>query len=119
MRAAKVDGTHKEVVEALRAEGVFVFQTHTVGRGFPDLVLAHPKSRRWYLAEVKTAKGKVNEKQKDFRHKANAPILVLTSKTDAVTWAKSVRHEPKNAVELFDMLDGHQGGPLLRVERKG
>lgn len=111
MRAAKVDGTHKEVVEALRAEGVFVFSLHTVGRGCPDLLLAHPKNRRWYVAEVKNGRlmgWKLNDKQKEFRNQANAPVLILTCASDATTWAKNVSHgtEFKDAVEVFDYLDG-------------
>lgn len=93
MRAAKVDGTHKEVVEALRSEGVFVFSLHTVGKGCPDLLLSH--HRRWFVAEVKNGRlmgWKLNDKQKEFRNKANAPVLILTSATDAVTWAKSISH---------------------------
>jgi hypothetical protein len=119
MRAAKVDGTHKEVVEALRGEGVFVFSLHTVGRGCPDLLLSHPKTRRWYLAEVKNGKlmgWKLNDKQKEFRNRATAPVMVLTSATDAVTWAKNVARET-SAVELFDSLD--QGGLMYQKERKG
>lgn len=110
MRAAKVDGTHREVVEALRAEGVFVFSLHTVGRGCPDLLLAHPKTRRWYVAEVKNGRlmgWKLTDKQKEFRAMAPAQVLVLTCASDAVTWARNVQRgaKPKNAAELFDALE--------------
>lgn len=88
----RVDKTQKEIVEALRRCGVFVFPLHTVGKGCPDLLLAHPKDRRWYLAEVKNGKGwKLTPAQRRFRAEANAPVLILTSAVDATTWAKNVR----------------------------
>ena len=39
-RAAKVDGNHGEVVEALRKAGIAVRSMAMVGQGFPDLLCA-------------------------------------------------------------------------------
>lgn len=92
----KADGNQAEIVSALRQCGVFVFDLHQVGRGCPDLLLAHPRNRRWYMAEVKNGKlmgWKLNDKQKEFRDRAKAHVLILTSVTEAVTWANTVTRE--------------------------
>lgn len=39
-RAAKVDGNHSEVVDALRRAGIAVRSMAGVGQGFPDLLCA-------------------------------------------------------------------------------
>lgn len=38
-RAAKVDLNQKQIVRELRALGFSVRHTHTIGQGFPDLVI--------------------------------------------------------------------------------
>lgn len=91
----KSDSNQKDIVDALRRMGCFVFSLHAVGKGCPDLLLAHPKTRRWYLAECKNPKyykyeakthPSTYKAQKEFREKALAPVLLLTSPQDAVTW---------------------------------
>jgi Holliday junction resolvase len=37
-RAAKVDGNHGEIVDGLRAHGVWVRSTAALGNGFPDAI---------------------------------------------------------------------------------
>jgi hypothetical protein len=41
MKAAKADSNQKEIVQYFRKMGVDVFHTHTVGGGFPDVVLGY------------------------------------------------------------------------------
>jgi hypothetical protein len=53
-RAARVDGNQSEIVAALRAVGASVTPTHTIGGGFPDLVVGFRK--RSILLEVKDPK---------------------------------------------------------------
>lgn len=50
-RRAKVDGNHKQIVEALRAAGWYVKDVSRAGDGFVDLVAA--KGGRLELIEVK------------------------------------------------------------------
>lgn len=79
MRAAKIDTTHAAVREALRNCGALVFDTSSVGRGFPDLVV------QWRgqvtLIEVKTPKGKLTKAQVLFG--LTWPVTVLRSEADA------------------------------------
>ena len=50
-RAAASDGNQPEIVKALRAVGASVAPCHTVGQGFPDLVVAYRGET--FLLEVK------------------------------------------------------------------
>lgn len=50
-RAAKVDRNQAEIVKALRQAGATVAPSHTMGQGFPDLVVGY--RGRTYLIEVK------------------------------------------------------------------
>jgi hypothetical protein len=89
--------------------GCFVFSLHAVGRGCPDLLVSY--RRRWWVIEVKNGDRlgwKLTDAQKKFRALADASIPVLTSVTDAVTWAKNVRYETNShvALDVFDQLDG-------------
>lgn len=88
----RVDSTQRSIVEALRRCGVFVFPAHTMGRGFPDLVLVHPRTRTVHLAEVKNGPmgWKLTPAQRKFRALCPAPVVVLTSPQEAVTWAGTV-----------------------------
>lgn len=103
----KSDANQKDIVDALRRMGCFVFSLHTVGKGAPDLLVAC--KGRWHLVEVKNGDRlgwKLTDAQKKFRALAGAPIPVLTSVTDAVTWAKNVSHgTPQTMVEAMDQLD--------------
>ena len=53
MTARRADANQSEIVAALRALGCYVFDTHEVGRGFPDLFVAH--GERSWLVEVKSS----------------------------------------------------------------
>jgi hypothetical protein len=50
-RAAKIDANQPAIVAALRKIGCTVAITSTIGKGFPDLVVA--RNRRNWLIEVK------------------------------------------------------------------
>ena len=50
--AKKVDANHSLVVKTLREMGCSVFDTSSVGRGFPDLVVS--RKRATTLVEVKS-----------------------------------------------------------------
>lgn len=106
----RVDETQREIIEALRKCGVFVFPLHTVGKGCPDLLLA--AGGRWFLAECKNGerKWKLTEDQKRFREKARAPILILTSATDAITWAANWHGTPGSL--------GYSGGLEVAIRRE-
>ena len=60
-RAAKIDANQPDIVAALRAAGASVEPLHAVGKGVPDLLVAHRGTN--YLIEVKDG-GKVPSARK-------------------------------------------------------
>ena len=69
-RAAKVDGNHAAVVDALRAAGCFVQSLAAVGGGCPDILAG--KYGVWHLIEIKDAGGRLTPQQKSW-HAAALP----------------------------------------------
>lgn len=47
----KTDRNHKEIIDKCRTLGLSVFSTHTIGKGFPDIVVGYKKKN--YLIEIK------------------------------------------------------------------
>jgi len=90
MRNAKIDRTHRDVVQALRACGYGVQSLATVGKGCPDLLVS--ARGRWYVLEVKAEKGKVRDLQATWHGQHCAPVHVVRSAEDAVN-AISVREQ--------------------------
>ena len=60
----KTDLNQKEIVQGLRALGYSVRPTHTLGHGFPDLVVG--KQGKNLLVEVKRAGEGLTPDEKDF-----------------------------------------------------
>lgn len=60
-RQGKVDGTHREVVEAFRAAGCSVQSLASVGDGCPDILVGDGGRNR--LVEVKRPKGPIYDSQ--------------------------------------------------------
>ena len=82
MRNAKIDRTHAEVVQALRACGYGVQSLATVGKGCPDLLVS--AKGRWYVLEVKAEKGKVRELQATWHGQHCAQVHVVRTPEEAV-----------------------------------
>lgn len=78
-RAARIDGTHAEVVETLRKCGWTVHDTSRLGGGFPDVVASRAGIVR--LVEIKTAKGKLRPLQVQFA--SQHPVIVVRGAEDA------------------------------------
>jgi Holliday junction resolvase len=84
---ARVDSNQKEIVAALRKCGYSVYCTHTVGKGFPDLVIG--AKNRNFLFEVKDGKKtksqkKLTEKENDFFQSWNGQVSIIESVEDAL-----------------------------------
>ena len=77
-RAAKRDICEREIIDALEAHGVSVTQLSQ--EGVPDLLCSY--KGRWFLVEVKSAKGKLTEEQADFMSKHDAWVSVARTKGD-------------------------------------
>ena len=56
MRAKKVDVMQSQVIQWYRDAGYFVFDTHDLGKGFPDLLVVKPVSTFTFMVEVKSSK---------------------------------------------------------------
>lgn len=52
-RRGRVDDNQREIVDALRSAGAAVAVTSSLGKGFPDIVFAHPRLAGAQLAEIK------------------------------------------------------------------
>jgi hypothetical protein len=86
-RAAKVDANQVEIVKALRLVGAKVVPTHTVGQGFPDLVVGF--RGRNILLEVKDSsqplsKRRLTADQKVFHDEWSGEIHVVESAEQAI-----------------------------------
>ena len=90
--AAKVDGTQKAVVEALRAYGWTVVSLSRMGGGVPDLLIA--KDGRTVLVEVKTKKGKLRFAQEAFLATWPGSWSILRSVQDVQDFDENVRNLP-------------------------
>lgn len=90
-RAARIDGTHREIVNALERMGATVVPLHTVGNGCPDIAVSVGK--HWHMIEIKNGKlvgWKLTDAQKQFRLKHSAPVHILDSVDTAVAWLKQI-----------------------------
>lgn len=63
-RAAKSDGNQKQIVRELRTLGFTVRHTHTIGQGFPDLVVG--RNGITLLVEVKRDGEKLTPQEREF-----------------------------------------------------
>jgi Holliday junction resolvase len=87
-RAAKVDGNHREVVQALKAAGCTVLSLAGLGqRGVPDLLVA--RAGKLFLIEVKD--GTAAKRQQQLRAdqeawaaKWNGPVYLVKSVDGAI-----------------------------------
>lgn len=87
--AKKVDGTHKEIVDGLRAVGVQVQSLADLGRGVPDILCSW--RGRWWVAELKDGSKPpsaraLTEAEKAWHDKfgRNAPVHIWNSLEEAL-----------------------------------
>jgi hypothetical protein len=81
------DGNQAEIVAALRAVGVWVWDTHELGFGFPDLVTWRDDSEgggTYRLIEVKTPTGRLTDWEKAFIANCPGAVYVVRSVDDAL-----------------------------------
>jgi ribosomal protein S6 len=104
VRAARTDANQKDVTDALERAGCEVDDTHRLGGGFADLVVEDP-SGYWWLVEVKSAKGKLNERERQWhdKHRRATRLIVVHSAEDALRqmgldgsfWQETLHATPK------------------------
>lgn len=87
MRACRTDANQVEIVKALRKAGCTVAHTHTIGDGFPDLVVGHNGIN--HLLEVKDgskspSKRELTQDEKKFHIEWRGVVNVVYSVDDAL-----------------------------------
>lgn len=80
-RAARVDASQPEIVDALRRCGWEWLDTTRVGCGFPDGIAWKPGKTR--LVEIKTATGKLTPDQEKF-HQRVTDVKIIRSVEEAL-----------------------------------
>jgi Holliday junction resolvase len=82
LRFAKTDANQKSIVDALRAAGISVQSTATIGKGFPDLIAA--KGDQCWLIEVKMPTGKLTPDQQRFLSEWKGTVHIARTVEDAL-----------------------------------
>lgn len=83
----RTDANQREIVAALRAVGVWVWDTHELGFGFPDLVTWREDSEgggTYRLIEVKTPTGRLTDWEKAFIAGCPGEVHIVRTVDDAL-----------------------------------
>tara|TARA_R100000808_G_scaffold780_4_gene3799 strand:- start:23314 stop:23646 length:333 start_codon:yes stop_codon:yes gene_type:complete len=88
--AKRVDKNHKELVAALRKiPGVSVFSLADLGKGVPDICIGYRSFN--ILAEIKSAKGKLNPLQTEWHFTwTGTPVVILRDTDDIAELIKTL-----------------------------
>jgi len=81
-RAARVDRTQTEIVDALRKVGAFVFDCTRLGGGFPDLFVAFRGEA--FLLECKAPGGRLTRPEERFALSCPLKVHVVRTPDDAL-----------------------------------
>lgn len=92
-RAAKVDASQAEIVEALRKMGCTVQSLAKVGDGCPDLLVGYMYAN--ILMEVKepAVKGKLRRSQADWHKKWQGVVGVVQTPEEAIQLVRAITDE--------------------------
>lgn len=89
MLARRVDANQAEIVGALRRLGCSVLDLSRAGRGCPDALVGYGGLS--ILAEIKTEKGKLNERQREFLNQWTGGCYLLRTVDDCAELANTLR----------------------------
>ena len=92
-RAAKTDDNQKDIVNSLRIAGFSVYPTHSLGRGFPDIVVG--KNGLNLLFEIKDGSKpksaqKLTKDEQVFHENWRGSVHIVTSPEHALETAISL-----------------------------
>ena len=95
-RANKVDDNHSEIIAAIRAAGISVYNTSVVGQGFPDIVCGY--GGRTYLVEIKDgaktpSQRRLKPQQEAFRASWLGHYQILETEAQTRLWCIAVTKE--------------------------
>jgi hypothetical protein len=93
IRKARIDSNQPEIVKAFRDLGWIVAHTHTVGQGFPDVVIS--KAGYTGLVEIKdgnkvASKKKLTKAEKEFHDSWQGNIHIIESVDDVFSLHRSI-----------------------------
>lgn len=90
MRAKRTDKNQKEIVKTLRDLGCSVFDTSSVGKGYPDINVGY--KGQTYLVEIKSSnKATFTEQQIEFQKNwQGSPIIRINSSDEAIDFFKNM-----------------------------
>lgn len=87
-RRAKADANQQQIVRELRALGMSVRHTHTIGQGFPDLAVG------WrgvtLLVELKVDGGRLSADEVEFFEAWRGAAIVARTSEEIVRWFEAV-----------------------------
>lgn len=81
-RVARIDRNQSEIVRGLREVGASVADTHRLGGGFPDLVVAW--GGKHFLLEIKALGEDLNPLERDWHLKWKGPVHIVRSLDEAL-----------------------------------
>ena len=79
---SRPDANQASIIQILEEVGATVQDLHEVGGGCPDILIGYKGVN--YLAEIKTAKGKLNAKQVRWHRYWQGQKIILRSEADAL-----------------------------------
>ena len=80
--AKRSDDNQPAIVQALRAAGASVHDTHELGAGFPDIIAGFRKQN--YLLEIKRPGAKLTADEMDWHIKWRGLVYVVENETQAL-----------------------------------
>lgn len=82
-RASRIDVNQPEVVEAFRKLGFSVSHTHTIGKGFPDIIVG--KHGHSYLVEIKaSSRDKLTADEETFWEGWLGSLILISSVDEVI-----------------------------------
>ena len=85
----KPDANHAEVVKAYEDMFCTVVDTHALGKGFPDLLVAF--AGYCCPVEIKTEEGELNAAQRTFLRDWPGPMRIIRSREEAIAHVTEIR----------------------------
>jgi hypothetical protein len=81
-QAARIDGNHVQIVQALRSAGCSVQTLAALGKGVPDILVA--RAGKHYLIEIKSGTGKLTHDQFIWQRNWNGPVHTVRTIDEAL-----------------------------------
>jgi Holliday junction resolvase len=90
MRAKRTDQNQKEIVKILRDLGCSIFDTSSIGKGYPDINVGY--KGQTYLVEIKSSKkATFTEQQLEFQKNwLGSRIIRINSVEEAIAFVKNM-----------------------------